>query len=153
MKNLPNWIVHQIKLKYVLLCLYKTDTNYYFLFYLTCFLQVVQPERVLDKQTLIEHIVKLQRISARKSEKLDFLEEHVNTLVAELQKKSRLLQSYILREQTGTMTSNSMDTNKVLKHLSRQLCFIITFLLLCVIFVLDEFIKHDKISNRLYEII
>lgn len=74
---------------------------------------MVQPEKILDKQTLIEHIVKLQRISAKKSEKIDFLEEHVNTLVAELQKKSRLLQSYILREQTGTLTSNAMDNNKV----------------------------------------
>lgn len=76
-------------------------------------LQIIQPERVLDKQTLIEHIVKLQRTSAKKSEKIDFLEEHVNTLVAELQKKSRLLHSYILREQSGTLSSNTMDNNKV----------------------------------------
>lgn len=68
---------------------------------------------MLDKQTLIEHIVKLQRISARKSEKMDFLEEHINTLVAELQKKTRLLQSYIIREQAGTLSSNKMDKNKV----------------------------------------
>lgn len=57
--------------------------------------------------------MKLQRISAKKSEKLDFLEEHVNSLVNELQKKTKLLQSYILREQSGTMTSNKMDNNKV----------------------------------------
>ncbi|XP_022910975.2 coiled-coil domain-containing protein 186 isoform X1 [Onthophagus taurus] len=76
--------------------------------------KVVQPERVLDKQALIEHIVKLQRVSARKSEKIDFLEEHVNTLVAELQKKSRLLHNYILREQTGALSSNSMDNNKAI---------------------------------------
>ncbi|KAJ8942987.1 hypothetical protein NQ318_001711 [Aromia moschata] len=75
--------------------------------------KVIQPDAGIDKQTLIEHIVKLQRISAKKSEKLDFLEEHVNTLVMELQKKSRLLQSYILREQSGTLTSNSMDNNKM----------------------------------------
>ncbi|EEZ97593.1 Uncharacterized protein C10orf118 homolog-like Protein [Tribolium castaneum] len=74
--------------------------------------KVIQPDPGLDRQTLIEHIVKLQRISARKSEKLDFLEEHVNTLVLELQKKSRLLQSYILRDQSGTLTSNTMDNNK-----------------------------------------
>ncbi|XP_017776974.1 PREDICTED: coiled-coil domain-containing protein 186 [Nicrophorus vespilloides] len=80
--------------------------------------KVVQPEREVDKQTLIEHIVKLQRASARKSEKLDFLEEHVNTLVAELQKKSRLLQSYVLREQAGTLSSNMMDNNKA--HLAKH---------------------------------
>ncbi|XP_018561678.1 coiled-coil domain-containing protein 186 [Anoplophora glabripennis] len=74
--------------------------------------KVIQPDAQIDKQALIEHIVKLQRISAKKSEKLDFLEEHVNTLVAELQRKSKLLQNYILREQAGTLTSNSMDSNK-----------------------------------------
>ncbi|KRT85725.1 hypothetical protein AMK59_1939, partial [Oryctes borbonicus] len=76
--------------------------------------KVVQPERVLDKQALIEHIVKLQRISARKSEKIDFLEEHVNSLITELQKKSRLLHNYILREQSGTLSSNTMDNNKAI---------------------------------------
>lgn len=74
--------------------------------------QAKPPDDGLDRQTLIEHIAKLQRISAKKSEKLDFLEEHVNTLVLELQKKSRLLQGYILREQGGAVTSNKMDSNK-----------------------------------------
>ncbi|XP_074041943.1 coiled-coil domain-containing protein 186 isoform X2 [Leptinotarsa decemlineata] len=74
--------------------------------------RVIQPDVEIDKQTLIEHIVKLQRLSAKKSEKIDFLEEHVNTLVIELQKKSKLLQSYILREQSGTLTSDKMDSNK-----------------------------------------
>lgn len=41
------------------------------------------------------------------------MEEHVNTLVNELQKKTKLLQTYILREQSGTMTSNKMDNAKV----------------------------------------
>lgn len=74
---------------------------------------MVESEITVDKQTLIEHVVKLQRMYARKSEKIDFLEEHVNTLVAELQRKTRLLQGYIIREQSGTLTSNKMDKNKV----------------------------------------
>ncbi|KAL3289434.1 hypothetical protein HHI36_022859 [Cryptolaemus montrouzieri] len=74
--------------------------------------KVIQPDAEIDRQTLIEHIVKLQRISARKSEKIDFLEEHINTLIAELQKKSKLLQIYMLREQTGTLTSDKMDNSK-----------------------------------------
>ncbi|KAF7281692.1 coiled-coil domain-containing protein 186-like [Rhynchophorus ferrugineus] len=74
--------------------------------------KIIQPETTIDKQTLIEHIVKLQRISAKKSEKIDFLEEHINTLVTELQKKTKLLQGYVLREQSGTLTSNAMDNNK-----------------------------------------
>ncbi|XP_044736063.1 coiled-coil domain-containing protein 186 isoform X3 [Chrysoperla carnea] len=66
----------------------------------------------LDKSALLEHVMRLQRISARKSEKLDFLESHVQTLVGELQKKSRLLQDYMVREQTGALTSNAMDNHK-----------------------------------------
>lgn len=76
---------------------------------------------------MIEHIVKLQRVSAKKSEKLDFLEEHVNTLVNELQKKTKLLQSYILREQSGTMTSNKMDNNKVNIAIRKKLYTYIPF--------------------------
>lgn len=74
--------------------------------------KVIQPDGEIDRQILIEHIVKLQRISARKSEKIDFLEEHVNTLIAELQKKTKLLQVYMLREQAGTLTSDKMDNTK-----------------------------------------
>lgn len=57
--------------------------------------------------------MRLQRISARKSEKLDFLESHVQTLVSEMQKKSRLLQDYMVRDQSGALTSNAMDNHKV----------------------------------------
>lgn len=75
--------------------------------------QVIQSDNGLDRQVLIDHIVKLQRVSAKKSEKLDFLEEHVQTLLGELQRKSRLLQAYMVREQSGTLSSNRMDDNKV----------------------------------------
>ncbi|KAG5879860.1 hypothetical protein JTB14_036548 [Gonioctena quinquepunctata] len=71
----------------------------------------IYPDIKIEKETL-EQIVKLQRLSAKKSEKIDFLEEHVNTLVLELQKKSKLLQSYILLEQCGTLPSNKMNNNK-----------------------------------------
>ena len=43
----------------------------------------------VDKQVLVEKIVRLQKTHARKSEKLEFLEEHVNQLVNELQRKTR----------------------------------------------------------------
>uniref|UniRef100_A0A1B6GEI2 Coiled-coil domain-containing protein 186 n=1 Tax=Cuerna arida TaxID=1464854 RepID=A0A1B6GEI2_9HEMI len=65
-----------------------------------------------DKQTLIDRVVRLQRESVRLREKIDFLEEHTKQLVAELQKKTRVLQSYILREEAGTLTSGSMDYHK-----------------------------------------
>nr|CAD7427999.1 unnamed protein product [Timema monikensis] len=66
-----------------------------------------------DRQALIERIVKLQRANARKTEKLEFLEEHSRQLVTELQKKSHIILSYIMREQDGALSSNSMDQNKV----------------------------------------
>jgi hypothetical protein len=57
--------------------------------------------------------VKLQRANAYKTEKLDFMEEHTRQLVAELLKKTRIVQSYIMREQSGALSSASMDENKV----------------------------------------
>ena len=66
-------------------------------------------------RALIERIVKLQRANARYSEKIDFLEENTRQLVSELQKKTKVLQSYILREESGALTSGSMDHNKVSK--------------------------------------
>lgn len=65
-----------------------------------------------DRQALIERIVKLQRSNARYSEKIDFLEENTRQLVSELQKKTKVLQSYILREEAGALSSGSMDHNK-----------------------------------------
>jgi hypothetical protein len=62
---------------------------------------------------LIERIVKLQRANARKTEKLDFMEEHTRQLVAELQKKTRIVQNYIMREQAGALSPAAMDQNKV----------------------------------------
>jgi hypothetical protein len=57
--------------------------------------------------------VKLQRANARKTEKLGFMEEHTCQLVAELQKKTRIVQYYIMREQSGALSSASMDQHKV----------------------------------------
>uniref|UniRef100_A0A146KSE2 Uncharacterized protein C10orf118 n=3 Tax=Lygus hesperus TaxID=30085 RepID=A0A146KSE2_LYGHE len=78
------------------------------------------PYQVLDvpAHTLIERIVKLQNDCAKQTERIEFLEEHTAHLVKELQKKSKLLQNYIMREQTGALTSKVMDRNKaeVSKH-------------------------------------
>ena len=43
----------------------------------------------VDKQVLVEKIVRLQRSLARKGEKVEFLEEHVNQLINELQRKAK----------------------------------------------------------------
>lgn len=70
-----------------------------------------------DSQMLVEKIVRLQRDLARRQEKMDFMEEHVGTLVEELQKKNRLIQSYLLNQEAGALVSSEMDENKVLRNL------------------------------------
>ena len=69
--------------------------------------------QVPDSHLMVEKIVKLQRTLARKQEKLEFMEDHIATMVEEMKKKNRLLQHYILQEETGALTSASMDENKV----------------------------------------
>lgn len=71
--------------------------------------------QVLDvpAHALIDRIAKLQSDCAKQTERIEFLEEHTAHLVKELQKKSKLLQNYIMREQTGALSSKTMDRNKV----------------------------------------
>lgn len=78
-------------------------------------------------ERMVEKICKLQRQLARRSEKLEFLEEHVRQLKQELQNKSRcvyefktrnkrphrIVQMYAVREDVGALTTRAMDANKV----------------------------------------
>lgn len=50
---------------------------------------------------------------ARQAEKVDFLENHAAQLVGELQKKSKLINYYMLREKTGALSSSKSDKHKV----------------------------------------
>ncbi|KAF8790411.1 Coiled-coil domain-containing protein 186 [Argiope bruennichi] len=43
----------------------------------------------IDKEMLIERIIKLQKTLARKNDKIDFLEDHIVQLVKEMRKKSK----------------------------------------------------------------
>lgn len=72
----------------------------------------------VDKTMLIERIVRLQKAHARKNEKIEFMEDHIKQLVEEIRKKTKIIQSYILREESGTLSSEASDFNKV--HLSRR---------------------------------
>ncbi|KAL7026228.1 hypothetical protein ACKWTF_013810 [Chironomus riparius] len=56
-----------------------------------------------SQKSLIDRIVRLQNEIVRKSEKIDFLENHQAQLVEELKKKSKLLHHYLLREQAGQL--------------------------------------------------
>ena len=50
---------------------------------------VITEQVEVDKQVLIERIVKLQRALARKNEKLEFMDDHISQLVDEIQKKNK----------------------------------------------------------------
>lgn len=63
-------------------------------------------------QHLVSRILRLQQASARQTEKIDFLENHTMSLVCELQKKSKLIQYYMIRDQAGALTSIKSDENK-----------------------------------------
>uniref|UniRef100_A0A7N6AH86 Uncharacterized protein n=1 Tax=Anabas testudineus TaxID=64144 RepID=A0A7N6AH86_ANATE len=72
----------------------------------------------VDKAVLVERIVRLQKALARKHEKIEFMEDHIKQLVEEIRKKTKIIQSYVLREESGALSSEASDINKV--HLSRR---------------------------------
>ncbi|XP_005102302.1 coiled-coil domain-containing protein 186 isoform X2 [Aplysia californica] len=73
---------------------------------------VITEQVEVDKQVLIERIVRLQKSHARKNEKLEFLGEHIQQLLEEIKRKNKIIQSYVLREEAGTLSSEDMDANK-----------------------------------------
>nr|CAB3228350.1 coiled-coil domain-containing protein 186-like [Phallusia mammillata] len=76
----------------------------------------------LDRQMLIERIVRLQQIHAKKNEKIDFLTEHVQQLVHEMQRKQRLIQHYIMREEVGSLApQKSTDPHRQKTGLTLEL--------------------------------
>ena len=66
-------------------------------------------------------MVRVQRDNARKMDKIDFLEEHVRELLAELKKKNRIIQYYLMREDSGSLASEASDKHKV--NISINCCF------------------------------
>uniref|UniRef100_A0A131YYZ6 Signal transducer n=1 Tax=Rhipicephalus appendiculatus TaxID=34631 RepID=A0A131YYZ6_RHIAP len=74
--------------------------------------QAAPAQLELDKQMLVERIVRLQKTLARRNDKIDFLEEHIKQLLLEMKKKSKIIQNYITREESGALVPTSMDCNK-----------------------------------------
>jgi len=70
------------------------------------------PSNVPDSQVLVEKIVRLQKELAKRQEKLDFMEEHVGTMVEEMKKKNKLLQILMLKQDAGALASEGMDSDK-----------------------------------------
>ena len=65
-----------------------------------------------DTQILIEKIVKLQKSCAKRQEKVDFLEEHVEQLLSEVKKKNKIIQHYAMNIQPGALISEESDIHK-----------------------------------------
>jgi len=64
------------------------------------------------QQLLVEKIVKLQRACARRQEKLDILEEHIQQLMNEIKKKNKIIQNYFMGLETGALVSEESDIHK-----------------------------------------
>lgn len=77
----------------------------------------------LPQQVLIDRIVKLQKGAMKKSEKVEFLEEHVAQLVAELKKKNRIIHHYIMKEDPGALVNAKSDVAKVKSNRIFRLVF------------------------------
>ena len=73
----------------------------------------IKPGKVPESHVLVEKIVKLQKTLAKKQEKVEFMEEHVSTMLEEIKKKNKLIQNYILKLESGALVSSQMDENKV----------------------------------------
>ena len=69
--------------------------------------------KVPESHVLVDKIVKLQKTLARKQEKIEFMEEHVSTMLEEMKKKNKLIQNYIIKVESGALVSSQMDENKV----------------------------------------
>lgn len=89
-------------------------------------MQIVQPiqpplrtgqEMEPNKKILVDKICRLQRIHAKKNEKLEFMEEHINALVEEIQKKARLvIPSHLIP--SHSIPSLAIQCNAIAMHLS-----------------------------------
>jgi chromosome segregation ATPase len=72
-----------------------------------------------DQQgALMEEVDSLRRALIRKNEKIEFLKDHIDQLIEELHRKSRIIQGYIIRDEGGSLTSESSDRSKV--HLVKK---------------------------------
>lgn len=67
---------------------------------------------LVTQQLLVDRIIRLQRSAAKRSEKIEFLEEHITQLVSELKKKSRIIHHYIMKEETGALANSASDSSK-----------------------------------------
>lgn len=66
----------------------------------------------IDKKVLVEKICRLQKLLAKKNEKLEFLEDHNIQLTDALQKKSKIIQQYFSKIEPGVIAPEKFDNVK-----------------------------------------
>jgi len=64
----------------------------------------------LDKNIVVEKLIKIQKQQKKLIEKSEVMEEQVFQLTEELKKKNKIIQYYVLREETGTLGAAGKDT-------------------------------------------
>ncbi|VDO64046.1 unnamed protein product [Heligmosomoides polygyrus] len=73
----------------------------------------VSTESATIQQVMIDKIIVLQKKLARRNEKIEFLEEHVRHSLEELQKKTKIIQHYALREEASLLLPSDGALDKV----------------------------------------
>jgi hypothetical protein len=66
----------------------------------------------IDRQKLIDKLVKQQKLLVRRNEKIEFLNDHIQLLTQDLQNKRKIIQSYAMNEDGFMYTSNESDSIK-----------------------------------------
>jgi hypothetical protein len=64
----------------------------------------------IDRQKLIDKLVKQQKLLVRRNEKIEFLNDHIQLLTQDLQNKRKIIQSYAMNEDGFMYTSNESDS-------------------------------------------
>ena len=66
----------------------------------------------IDRQKLIDKLLKQQKLLVRRNEKIEFLNDHIQLLTQDLQNKRKIIQSYAMNEESFMYTSNESDLAK-----------------------------------------
>merc|ERR1712106_878563 len=111
----------------------------------------------MNKTDIIQKLVNVQKQYVKRNEKIDFLSDHVAQLTDELKKKTKLIQSFLLREQHGRMKPPGREQEvhrniNMLKEVNKQLQLVLEDTLFKNIMQQDN-IKHlgeeiDKIQRQ-----
>uniref|UniRef100_A0A158PC42 Shootin-1 n=1 Tax=Angiostrongylus cantonensis TaxID=6313 RepID=A0A158PC42_ANGCA len=75
--------------------------------------QTVSSEPSTIQQVMVDKIIALQKKLVRRNDKIEFLEEHVRCCLEELQKKTRIIQHYALREEAALLLPSNGSLEQV----------------------------------------